>query len=580
VSSKLPTLLLTVTVLAGLLAACASPAPAPEAASPTPAASAAASTTAPAASPAPVDPTLPPAPSPTPPPAPRAFTLALPTAPGSLDPAQAEDEAALLITRHLYEGLVAFEPGTTRVRPALAEAWQVSADGLSWTFQIRAGVTFSDGTPLTAEAARQNVERWFTHTPPGRYAFWRLMFGGFAGETDEAGAPLSALAAVTVTTPSTLALTLSRPDAALLNTLAMPAFALVSPAAWMEPGFGGPGAASAGSGPFVLEAWRPEGVVTLARNPAYWGAPAQPELLVFKTIADDVQRVTALQIGEVDGLARLDAAHYGLADQWPTLRVEFDPALEVLYLGFNQARAPWGDVRCRLAVAYAIAKDRYARDFFPGDAQAAEVLQPPATWGYVPPLEARPHDVARAQALWTECLAAQAGAALETPRLYVPPQARPYLPDPAGLGAALQADLAAAGISVTVESPDWTTVWLPDVQAGRADLFLLGWAGLNGDPDAYLCPLFCGANAAFNSDRQGQPIPPDEELAQLLQAARAQPDPEVRLSLYAQAHARLFESVPALPLTYRSSAWAYRADLVGTVPSPIENLFFDVRLAP
>jgi peptide/nickel transport system substrate-binding protein len=521
----------------------------------------------------PVAPT--PTPLPTPTPGPETFTLALPTALTTLDPAEAEDASALLITRHLYEGLTAFVPGSTRVQPALALSWETSADGLIWSFQLRDGVTFSDGTPFTAEAARLNFERWLNAAPPGRYAFWRLMFGGFAGETDADGAPLSAVATVTDTAPSALTLILNRPDAALPNTLAMPAFAMVRPGAWAEPAFGAPGAPSAGTGPFVLRRWEAADVVELERNGNYWGAPARPDGLVFKVIPDDVQRLTALQIGEVDGMAQVPAGAYGLAQTWPNLRVEFDPALEVLYLGFNQAHAPWGNADCRLAVALAVDRERYAREFYPGDAQPADLMQPPAVWGYAPPVADRARDVEQARARWEACLTTEGAAPLSV-NLYVPPVARAYLPDPAGLGAALRADLAAAGISVTVQSPDWATQWLPDVQAGRADLFVLGWVGVNGDPDAYLCPLFCGENAAFNTDRGGLPIPPDEALADLLRAARRASDPVQRAALYTQAHARIFEAVPALPLTYRRSAWAFRADLAGTVPGPIENVFFSL----
>jgi peptide/nickel transport system substrate-binding protein len=484
----------------------------------------------------------------------------------------------LLITRHLYEGLTAFEPGTTRVRPALAQSWQTSANGLVWTFRMRPDVVFSDGTPLTAEVARRNFERWLTRTPAGRYAFWRLMFGGFAGQTDEAGTPLSTVAAVTATTPSTLVLTLNRPDSALPNTLAMPAFALVNPDAWEASGFGGPGAPSAGTGPFTLVAWS-AAVVQLERNPAYWGTPAKPDGLLFKGIADDVQRLTALQVGEVDGLARLPPSDYDLAARWPALRVEFDPPLEVLYLGINQARAPWDDLNCRLAVALAMDPARYARDFFPGDAEPATAMQPPSVWGYAAPSAERAPDLAQAQELWQACLAAQPAPPVEI-TFYVPPIPRSYLPDPAGLGSAVQTDLASAGITVTVRSPDWTSAWLPEVQAGHADLFLLGWAGVNGDPDAYLCPLFCGLNAAFNSNQAGLPLPPDAGLARLLQEAHTAASPARREQLYAQAHARIFESVPAVPLAYRRTAWAFRVDLAGSVPSPIENVFFGLEVRP
>jgi len=510
--------------------------------------------------------------------APRLFTLGLVSPPGSLDPAQAVDESALLITRHLYEGLVAYAPGTTRVVPALAESWNTSDDGLTWTFHLRPNARFSDGSPLTAEEAARNFERWLNRTPPGDYTFWRLMFGGFAGDADENGAPLSLLTNVTAPDTSTLRLTLQHANAALLNTLAMPSFALVSPKAFAGNTFGTRGAASAGTGPFILQGWTPEGIIHLIRNSTYWGAPPQPDELIFKAIPDDTQRLLALQTGEIEGLAHLNPKDYAAAGADSNLRVAFDPALNVLYLGFNQAHAPWGNLDCRLAVAYALNKTRYIQDFFPGDAEVALAMQPPTVWGYPVSPSDHTYDPAQAKQHWQTCLESKVKVP-EQITFYVPPIERSYLPDPAGLGAAIQADLAAIVITVQIASPDWQTSWLPNVHSGRADLFLLGSVGVNGDPDGFLCPLFCGAEGAFNSDEQGLPLPPDPELAALLASARSTSNSTQREALYAQAHDRIFESVPAVPLAHRKTAWAYRANVRGNIPSPIEDVFFNLTFS-
>jgi peptide/nickel transport system substrate-binding protein len=548
------------------------------------------SCTAPAPSPTAEDPTPPsvftlpatieiPTPLPLPTEKPQLITIGLPSLPDTLDPANAVDESALLITRHLYEGLTAYEPGATRVIPALADSWETSRNGLTWTFHLRPGVRFSDGTPLTAETAALNFERWLNRTPPGNYAFWRLMFGGFAGEADETGAPLSLLAEVDAPDENTLTLTLRRPDAALPATLAMPSFALVNPTAFeTRPTFGSPQSASAGTGPFILREWALEGLIHLVRNPDYWGTPPAPDELIFKIIPDDTQRLLALQVGEIEGLARLNPKDYAAVG--PDTRMEHDPALNVLYLGFNQAHAPWGNLDCRLAVAYALNRERHLQEFFPGDAEVAQAMQPPAVWG-APSAEMYPYDPAQAQQHWQACVETEGIQSIpESFSLYVPPMERFYLPNPAGLGAAIQADLASVGIRVEIASPDWETLWLPDVHSGRADLFLLGWVGVNGDPDAFLCPLFCGQEAAFNSDEKGKPLPPDPKLAGLLNSARMVTDPAERAELYAQAHAQIFETLPAVPLAHRKTAWAYRHNLKGNIPSPIENLFFNVTVEP
>jgi peptide/nickel transport system substrate-binding protein len=490
------------------------------------------------------------------------------------------DRAALVIVRHLYEGLTAYEPGGTRPVPALAERWNASPDGLEWTFALRPGATFSDGSPVTAEAARLNFERWLSATPPGPYTFWRAVFGGFAGEMDAAGEPLALVAEVTAPNDSTLHIRLNRPDATLPNSLALPSFGLVNPAAFVGSGAGGLEAVSAGAGPYVLADASQLGLVRLARNDEYWGAAAMadgPDELVFKVISDDTQRLLALRTGEIEGMAAVNPASYGAAASGET-RVEFDPALNVLYLGINQAHAPWNHAECRQALAHALDRERYVREFFPGDADLAEAMQPPAVWGHSVPAESYEFDVARAQAHWQACLAS--GATLPANvRLYVPPIPRPYLPDPAGLGEAVRADLAALGLTVEIAAPDWHTTWLADVHSGRADLFLLGWTGVNGDPDSFLCPLFCGWEGAFATDESGNPVAPDAELAALLQEARTETDLARREALYAQAHERVRTSVPAIPLAHRRAAWGLRTEVVGYTPSPIESVFWGLRRA-
>ena len=315
-------------------------------------------------------------------PAQRIFTIGLAVAPGSLDPANAVDESALLITRHLYEGLTAYAPGTTRAVPALAESWETT-DAITWTFHLRPNVFFSDGTPFTATIAVKNFERWSNRQAPGDYVFWKSLFGGFADERDEKGQPLSRLVSTAAPDAQTLVIVLRQPDAALPNTLAMPSFAMVNPAAFESPATPGTsdssaGKSSAGTGAFILKDQTAEGLVHLVRNSTYWGAPAAPDELVFKPIPDDTQRLMALEVGEIDGLSRLNPTLYAAAHGDAKLRVDFDPALSVLYLGFNQAHAPWNILDCRLAVAQALDKARYVQEFFPGDAETATTA--PSTW--------------------------------------------------------------------------------------------------------------------------------------------------------------------------------------------------------
>jgi ABC-type transport system substrate-binding protein len=475
--------------------------------------------------------------------------------------------------------LTAFAPGGTQPVAALAERWTASPDARVWTFELRQNVSFSDGSALTAAAVVRNFQRWLTAEPPGNYTFWRVVFGGFAREMNAAGEPLALIHDVIAADDDTVIITLTRSDATLPNSLAMSSFAIVNPASLTQAGIESLDVTSAGTGPYRLVGAPQADLVRLERNAAYWGEAAGPDSLVFKVIPDDTQRLLALHTGEIEAMANVNPADYATvaAAGGPTQLV-LHPALSVLYLGFNQARAPWDNIDCRLAIAQALDAERYAREFFPGDGQRAAGMLPPTVWGAAADVEAIAHDSAQALNHWQACL--EAGAIVPaTVSLYVPPIPRSYLPDPAGLGEAVRADLATLGINAELLTPEWDTVWLPDVHSGRADLFLLGWTGINGDPDAFLCPLFCGLEGAFNSDANGLPAPPDGDLAAILQRARTTIDPAARAALYAEAEARIRATIPAVPLAYRGEAWAFRAEVEGYTPSPIESVLATIALS-
>ena len=546
--------LISLTTLAALVAACGG-GPAPDAATPTAALSAT-----PVASATPVPP-------PTATPEPIIFTVGLPGPLSTLDPASASEPSALVVTRHLYDGLTRFAPGGVVVEPALAESWVAAPDATAYTFTLRVGVTFSTGAPFNAAAAQANVERWLNGAEAG-FPYVPAMLGGFAGQVDANGASLSRVAEVRAEGADTLIVRLTGPDSAFPATLAMPAFAMVDPAAWADPAFGAPGAASAGTGPFRLRASLQPDLVELEPNPSAWTTPTRLDLLRFKSLVDPTQRVIALQVGEVDAIADLPTEQATIGESWP-VRVVGQPPQQVLFLGFNHNRRPWATAACRQAVAVGL--DRAAL------AQAAGGSQTPRA-GFVSAAEPPTPDVTRAQAMWAECVAQQ-DAPIATPiALYAPPIPRPYLADPQTFGQVLQAQLTTIGIATVVVQSDWSTAWLPDVQAGRADLFVLGASDLNGDATTLLCPLFCGANAAFNTSRDGLASAPDDELAALLAQARALPDVAQRTALATQADALISERSPAIALASPVETWAIASDWQGEALGPLEALF--THMAP
>ena len=335
------------------------------------------------------------------------------------------------------------------------------------------------------------------------------------------------------------------------------------PDAWSTVGFGAPGAPSAGTGAFALSAWSQPDLVELVRNPNAWAGSATVDGLRFKVVADDTQRVMALQVDEVDALAGLPVAEANIAAAWP-VRVIVEPPQQVLYLGFNQARRPWSTPACRLAVGLGL--DRAAL------AQAAGGNAIPRALFLATDEPAAAH-MEQARATWAECVAQQ-DAPIATPiALYVPAIPRPYLADPTAFASALQAQLSEIGIETQLVSTDWSTQWLPDVQAGRADLFVLGISSLNGDPGSLLCPLLCGSNAALMTGRDGLPLAPDDELAGLLAQAQATGDAAQRLALYQQADGVIAQRLPVLALSSPRTSWAIRSEWQGELIGPFDAWF-------
>jgi len=186
-----------------------------------------------------------------------------------LDPANMAGENAEAAASYLYEGLVRMADGT--LANALAETVTVSEDGLDYIFTLRQGVTFHDGTTLNADVVVLNFNRWFdpedANRGSGEYAAWAANFGGFKGETQEDGKPLSWVDGIEKQDEFNVIIHLNTPDADFLTRLANPAFSIISPAAF-ESGDGG-------SGPYKMAA---NDGVTLTLEPfaGYWDAAAIP----------------------------------------------------------------------------------------------------------------------------------------------------------------------------------------------------------------------------------------------------------------------------------------------------------------
>ena len=286
------------------------------------------------------------------------FVFAASSDPVMLDPAMASDGETFRVARQQFEGLVGAKPGTTELEPLLATEWKASEDGKSYTFTLREGVKFSDGTDFNAEAVCANFDRWYNWTGVNQSEnltyYYGKLFRGF--KTGKTGGIYDSCAAAS---PTEATVKLTKPFAAFVQAMTLPAFSMQSPTAMKEynaddtPGTEDDPRFSAyatehptGTGPFVFEKWERDQQVMLKRNDNYWGDKSKVDRVIIRTISDSKARTQELQAGNIDGYDLV-----GPADVQPLkdagFQIQNRPAFNILYLGMNQKNKALQDVKVR-----------------------------------------------------------------------------------------------------------------------------------------------------------------------------------------------------------------------------------------
>ena len=478
-----------------------------------------------------------------------------------LDPAVATDGLSLNVTSLVLQGLVGFKPGSFSVVGGLASSWTTSPDGKTWTFTLRGNQKFSDGTPVDAEAVKFNFDRWRLTTNPYRgnyqFSYYVAMFGGFPGLITD----------VRVDSPLKVTLKLSRPSGPLLRNLAMPSFAIGSPAA-IRADIVAFDHHPVGSGPYELAEWVKDDHITLRANPAY-RPQAVYSTVVIRDIPDQATSVLELQKGDIDGLSDLrpdDAANLG---KQPGVTIYRQPSNNVSYLAMNIDKKPFGDKRVRQAIAYAIDVPAIVRAFYPTGGMVADEWLPPGMLGNNPSVRAYSHDIAKAKAL----LASAGFANGFSTELYFGTAPRPYMPEPQRVAEAIQADLKQIGINVTLQPFEWA-VYLSKIKNFEHPMCLIGWTGDNGDPDNFLYPLLDKDSAIKGG--QNYAAWRDEQFHKLMIDGQTTVDEKQRGIIYAQAVKMVHDEAPAIPLVHTTVPFAMKSTVGGVIPNPNSVLNFEL----
>ncbi len=278
--------------------------------------------------------------------APAPLTMARVKDAVGLDPSHQTDGISLNTTSEVMENLVTFKTGSFDIAPALAVKWTSNPAGTTWTFRLRRGAVFADGTPADAAAVKFNFDRWRLPDDPNRgnfdYSYYADMFGGFPGVIRDVRAP----------TPATVVLELTHPFGPFLRDIAMPSFAIGSPAA-IKADAKAFELRPVGSGPYSIVEWVRDDHITLAANPRYNGLLPKPSFatVVIRDIPDQATSVLSIQKGDIEMLTDPRADDVKLLARHKGVAIANQPSNNLAYLALNVERKPFDSRLVRQAVS-------------------------------------------------------------------------------------------------------------------------------------------------------------------------------------------------------------------------------------
>jgi ABC-type transport system substrate-binding protein len=456
----------------------------------------------------------------------------------TLDPAIGYDWQNWSMIKSLFDGLMDYTPGTTDLRPGLAESYEISPDGLVYTFKLRAGVKFHNGREMTAEDVKYSLDRV---TNPATQSPGAGFFGAIAG-FDAAGD--GGLSGVEVVDPLTVKITLSRPDATFLHVMALN-FASVVPKEAVDAAGPDFGKMPVGTGAYKLAEWTLGQRLVFEKNADYW-RPGVPFLdsVVFEVGQEPVVALLRLQNGEVDvpgdGIPPAKFMEV-MGDPAQASQVVVGGQLQTGYITLNVTIPPFDKLEVRKAVNMAINKERITQ-IINGRAIPANQPLPPSMPGYTEGYAGYPYDVEGAKALLAEAGLAD-GFETELYVMNTDPNPR--------IAQAIQQDLAAIGITANIQNLAQANV----IEAGGAGTAPMIWSGgmawIADFPDAsnFYGPILGCAGAAPGGWNWSKFC--DEALDAKAVAADSTFDPAMageRLKMWSDVYMGVMEQAPWVPV--------------------------------
>jgi dipeptide transport system substrate-binding protein len=480
-------------------------------------------------------------------------------------------------SEQIYDNLVDFERGGTKVVPGLAEKWEVSKDGLEYTFHLRKGVkwqsnkNFKPSRDMNADDILFMFERQWKENDP----YFKVTSSNHAYFGDM-GMP-KLLKSVDKVDEYTVKIVLNAPEAPFLSNLAMQYAGVQSKEyaiAMLKAGTPEKlDQEPVGTGPFMLVQYQKDAIIRYKAFPQYWAGKAKIDDLIFSITPDASVRWAKLQKGECHVMPYPNPADLPAIRKDANVVVMEQPGLNIGYLAYNTTKKPFDDVRVRKAVNMAINKKAIVDAVYLGTGVPATNPIPPTQWSYNKTIKDDAFNPEEAKKL----LAAAGLKDGFTTDLWAMPVQRPYNPNAKRIAELMQADLAKVGIKAEIKSFEWGE-YRKRMQAGEHQMGMLGWTGDNGDPDNFLNTLLGCSSAKSNGSNVAKfCYQPFEDL---IQKAKVVSNPAERTKLYEQAQVIFKQQAPWFTIAHAVQIKPVRKEVIGFKLSPFgRHSFYGVDMA-
>ncbi|QDL94594.1 ABC transporter substrate-binding protein (plasmid) [Paroceanicella profunda] len=471
----------------------------------------------------------------------------------------------------VYNRLVEFENGTTEVIPGLAESWDVSDDGLQYTFHLRQGVKFQtiDGFTPSRDFNADDVLFSFNRQKDADNP-WHEYTAGIVYEYFDAMDMSTLIDSIEKVDDHTVTFKLTRPEAPFLANLAMDFASILSEeyadTLDKEGRKEDLNQIPVGTGPFQFVAYQKDAVIRYHANPDYWRGKQPIDDLIFAITTDPAVRMQKLMAGECQIMPYPSPADVEALQADDAITVMEQPGLNVAYLAYNTLKAPFDKPEVRRALNMAMNKQAIIDAVFQGTGVVAKNPIPPTMWSYNDAVQDDPYDPDAAKKMLED-----AGVSDLSMKVWAMPVQRPYMPNARRTAELIQADFAKVGVTVEIVSYEWGEYLKKSSDKERDGAVILGWTGDNGDPDNFLGVLL-GCAAVGGSNRANWC---DEDFNDLIERARKTADTAERTALYEEAQLRFKDQAPWATLAHSTVFMPMASKVTGYKMNPLGLHRFD-----